>query len=114
MERRFGAQTDPAVGAAEGESRSFRRIQGGDAARAAEQSAPDTAPHHRSFGIILRAARGARFDLEKNPEGPGEARPVAASSHSSGQVLPVEQDQQQAHEATGGIAKRFFRSLFRP
>ena len=114
MERRFGAQTDPAVSAAGGESRSFRRIQGGDAAKAAEEAARDTAPHHRSLGITLRAARGARFDLEKNPEGQGEARPVVASSHSSGQALPVEQDQQQAQEAPAGITKRFFRSLFRP
>jgi|SRR5215469_3335211 len=114
MERRLGAGTDPAIHATEGESRSFRQIQGGDAAKAAEESAQDTGKSHRSFGMSLRTARGARFDFEKNSETKGEAYPIAASSHSSGQALPVAPDHQQPEEATGGITRKFFRSLFRP
>jgi len=114
MERRLGAETDPAVRATEGESRSFRQIQGGDAAKAAEESAQDTSSYHRSFGMTLRAARGARFDLEKTPEGQGEASPIVASSDSSGQALPVAPVHQQPGEAAGGITRKLFRSLFRP
>ena len=114
MERRLGAGTDPAIRATEGESRSFRRIQGGDAAKAAEESAQDTGKSDRSFGMSLRAARGARFDFEKNPDAKGEVRAIAASSDSSGQALPVAPDHQQPEETTGGITRKFFRSLFRP
>lgn len=115
MERRLGAGTDPAIRGTEGESRSFRRIQGGDAAKAAEESsAQDPGQSHRSFGMSLRATRGARFDLEKNPEAKGEVYPIAASSDSSGQALPVAPDHQQPEETTGGITRKFFRSLFRP
>ena len=114
MERRLRARTDPADRATESESRSFRRIQGGDAAKAAEESAQDTARDHRSFGMTLRADRGARFDLEKNPEGQGEAPPIVASSDSSGLAHPVASDRRQSEEGTAGITKKFFRSLFRP
>lgn len=114
MERRWRAGTDPAIRATEDESRSFRRIQGGDAAKAAEESAQDTGESQRSFGMSLRTARGARFDFEKNPEAQGEAFPSAASSDSSGQALPVAPDHQQPQETAGGITRKLFRSLFRP
>lgn len=113
MEHRFGAGPDPADLVPEGESRSFRRIQGGDAAKAAEQSTPDADPFHNTFAIHLRATRGARFELEKNPERQEEAPSVVASVDSEGQALPAAADKQQP-EATAGITKRLFQRLFRP
>ncbi len=113
MERRFGSKPDPAVRATEGESRSFRRIQGGDAAKAAEESAGESTPYQGSFGMTLRTTQGAKFELEKHPKGQGEAGPLP-SSDSSMQATPIAADEEQTREAHAGITKNLFRRLFRP
>ena len=94
------------------ESRSFRRIQGGDAAKAAEDSTQDPAAYQGSFGMNLRASRGARFELDKDPHDQGEARPLS-SSDSVRQASPVASEEQPG-EDSAGITKKLFRKLFRP
>jgi hypothetical protein len=111
MERRPGAEPDPAINIAKRESRSFRRIQGGDAAKAAEEWTQESATYHRSFGMILRASRGARFELEKHPQGPGEACPLP-STDSMGQA-PITPNEQPTGKASAGIATKLWRKLFR-
>ncbi len=110
MERRLGSGPDSAVRSKEREPRAFRKIQGGDAAKAAEESAQSSATHSNSFGINLRATRGAKFELEKEPSTQGEARPLSAEA--SQQVNPPKPEEQQAEDASG-ITKKLFRRLFR-
>ncbi len=112
MGSRFGAEPDPSIRATEREPRSFRRIQGGDAAKAAEESAQESATYQGSFGMNLRATRGARFELDKDPKGKGEARPLP-SSESVRQASPIAPDEQ-PEEGPSGITKKLFRKLFRP
>ncbi len=94
------------------ESRSFRRIQGGDAAKAAEESSQESTTHQGSFGMNLRASRGARFELENDPHGQGEARPLP----SSDSVLQATSSasEEQPVEGSSGITKKLFQKLFRP
>jgi hypothetical protein len=112
MESHFKREPDSPVRAVEREVRSFRRIQGGDAAKAAEQSTEGSATYQGAFGMNLRATRGARFELEKEPKRQGEALPLP-SADSGSPVLPTTSDEQQAVEPAG-ITKKLFRRLFRP
>ena len=93
------------------ESRSFRRIQGGDAAKAAEDSTQDPAAYQGSFGMNLRASRGARFELDKAPHDQGEVH--LSSSDSVRQVSPIASEEQPG-EDSAGITKKLFQKLFRP
>ena len=110
MESRFRKGPDPAVRVTEREARSFRPIQGGDAAKAAEESNQESATYHGAFGVTLRSVRGARFELEKEPSGQGEALPLP--SEASKQALPITPNEQQTEEHAG-ITKKLFRRLFR-
>jgi hypothetical protein len=112
MERRLGSQPDPAIRSTERQPRAFRTIQGGDAAKAAEESARSSATYSNSFGINLRATRGAKFELEKEPSAQGEARPLS-SVEASKQVIPPKTEEPPVEDASG-ITKKLFRRLFRP
>jgi hypothetical protein len=113
MERRLGSEPDPPIRSTERESpRAYRKIQGGDAAKAAEESAQSSTTYSNSFGISLRATRGAKFELEKEPSTQGEARPLS-SVEATQQVIPPKPEEQQAEDASG-ITKKLFRRLFRP
>ena len=116
MDSYFGAERDPNVRTAKRESRSFRRIEGGSAAQAAEAAARDSTPYQKSFGITLLATSGAKFQLEKHPTGPGEASPCPISSSSSArQSTPsAESEKAQNDEAPAGITKELFRKRSRP
>lgn len=113
MERRLGAESEPAVPVTERESRSFRRVQGGDAAKAAEQSEREPSGYRGTFGINLRTTRGAKFELEKHPVDPGEASPVPAAD-SGGQNTLAVPSQAQTEESSTGVTKKLFRKLFHP
>jgi hypothetical protein len=102
----FGAVPDPNVQTAERESRSFRRIEGGNAAKAAEASHRESTPYQKSFGITLQSTGGAKFELEKHPTGPGEASPFPTSSSNSA-------GSGEAQETPAGITKKLFRKLLR-
>jgi hypothetical protein len=109
----FGAVPDPNVQTAERESRSFRRIEGGKAAKAAEAADRESTPYQKSFGITLQSTGGAKFELEKHPTGPGEASPFSiSSSNSAGQSTPSA-GSEEAQEAPAGITKKLFRKLLR-
>lgn len=112
MERRFGAEPEPDDRATERETRSFRRIQGGDAAKAAEDSARESGSYQGAFGINLRTTRGARFELEKPSEKQVESPPVSESRAQN--TLPDSSQEQESKGSESGISKRLFRKLFRP
>lgn len=117
MERFWGREPDPNVQTTKRESRSFRRIQGADAAQAAEAAARESTPYQKSIGITLRSTSGAKFALEEPPTRPGEAAsPSSISSpKSAGQSTPsAASEQVQNEEPPAGITKKLFRKLFRP
>lgn len=116
MERSLGP--DPARSGSEGESRSFRPIQGGDAAKAAEEAAAEAPTYQRTLGINLRTVRGAKFELEKNPRGPGEALPVGEAARQQSPVVSAQPAKvvsvEPANEGSvSGITRKLFHKLFR-
>jgi len=109
MERRFGSEADSTLG--ERETRSFRRIQGGDAAKSAEDAAQEGDSFEPSFGMSLRVARGTRFRLVKRPDGKEEPVPV---DDAGKQTLSVPSQNPQTEKSAAGITRKLFRKLFRP
>jgi len=114
MERRFGQEPDPTIPATKRESRSFRRIQGGDAAKAAEESAEDDARFQGALGISLRAVRGARFEIEKHSDGQEEALPPPGPEAKEQNDASVTLEKPQTERSATGITRTLFRKLFRP
>jgi hypothetical protein len=114
MERRFGAKLDPTMAAVDRESRSFRRIQGGDAAKAAEDSTEEATLSQGSFGISLRATRGARFEVEKQSEGQEDTLPLPGLDASGQNIDSVKPEEPQTEESASGITRKLFRKLLRP
>jgi len=114
MERRFGEEPEPTMPATERESRSFRRIQGGDAAKAAEDSAEDGALFQGSFGISLRAVRGARFDVDKPSQGQEDALPPPAPEAKEQNAASVALEKPETERSATGITRTLFRKLLRP
>jgi hypothetical protein len=114
MERRFGEEPDPTIAATERESRSFRRIQGGDAAKAAEDSAEETTLFQGSFGIRLQAARGARFEVAKHSDGQEDALPPPGPDANGQKSASGTVEKPQKEKSATGITRTLFRKLLRP
>jgi hypothetical protein len=109
MQRRFGSEADSTLG--ESETRSFRQIQGGDAAKSAEDAAQEGDSFEPSFGMRLRVARGTRFRLVKRPDGKEEAVPIKDAGE---QTLSAASQNPQTDKSATGITRKLFRKLFRP
>ena len=104
-----------------------RRIEGGSAAKAAEERAknavdvPPEAVFLGSVGWKLRASSGAKFELPERPQGAGEALPLAGNTNApvspaaAAQVLQPEQvsTSDASTQGSGGETKGIFRRLFR-
>jgi len=114
MERRFAEEPDPIIPETERESRSFRRIQGGDAAKAAEDSAGDAALFHGSFGIRLQTARGAQFEAAKHSDGQEDPLPPPGADASGQKSASVTVEKPQNEKSATGITRTLFRKLRRP
>lgn len=116
MESYSGAEPGRNVQTTERESRSFRRIEGGNAAKAAETADRESTPHQKSFGITLRATSGAKFELEKHPSGPGEASPfpISCSNSAEQSTASAGPEEAQPEETPAGITKQLFGKRLRP
>jgi hypothetical protein len=114
MERRFEEEPDPTIAVTERESRSFRRIQGGDAAKAAEDSAEDAALFQGSFGIRLQTARGTRFEKAKHSDNQEDALPPPGADAKEQNAASVKLEKPQNEKSATGITRTLFRKLLRP
>jgi hypothetical protein len=123
-----GAEPGSAARASESAPRlSSRRIEGGSAAKAAEDRAksaeevPADAAYRGSVGLKLRVSTGAKFELPQHPQGAGEAMPVVSKTIAEVSPAATTQDskpeQVSASDAStqgsGGETKGIFRRLFR-
>lgn len=122
-------RTEPGSAARSAESAprwTSRRIEGGSAAKAAEERAkaeevPPEAVFRGSVGLKLRASSGAKFELPERPQGAGEAMPLAGNTNApvspaaAAQVLQPEQvsTSDASTQGSGGETKGILRRLFR-
>lgn len=128
MDDHRGAEPGSAARAAESAPRlTSTRIEGGSAAKSAEERAknaedvPQEAVFRGSVGLKLRVSNGAKFESPQRPQGAGEAMPLVSNTNAevspakAAQVLKPEQvsTSDASTQGSGGETKGIFRRLFR-